>query len=46
MCDCLFGDYAEDPDGPKRPYTTETGNNKDEIFVVSIIWLCSIYYSS
>ena len=35
LCDCLFGEYAEDPDGPKRPYTAETGNNRDEIFVVS-----------
>ena len=38
-CDCLFGEYAEDPDGPNGRYGPVTGNNREEILAVC-------YYSS
>ena len=33
-CDCLFGEYAEDPDGPNGRHGPVTGNNREEVFAV------------
>ena len=33
-CDCLFGEYAEDPDGPNGRHGPVTGDNREEVFAV------------